>query len=75
MPGARLVIVAGMSAGYQGTYRPVASIAEAVTRMERVQEAVPASDGLACFNRMYLDVTRAADRRPGRGAAFQVTAQ
>jgi hypothetical protein len=37
---------------------PVTTIAEAIKRMEEIDAALPASDGLACFNRMYLDVTR-----------------
>src|SRR5215470_9850319 len=38
---------------------PVASVAEAIARMEAINAATPASDGLACFNRMYLAVTEA----------------
>jgi hypothetical protein len=38
---------------------PVTSIAEAIARMEAIDAATPASDGLACFNRMYLAVTEA----------------
>ena len=37
---------------------PVSSMDEAVDRMEQIDAALPASDGLACFNRMYLDVTQ-----------------
>jgi Family of unknown function (DUF5995) len=37
---------------------PVNSIAEAIARMEAIDAALPPTDGLACFNRMYLDVTR-----------------
>ncbi len=36
---------------------PVTSIDEAVAVMERISAALPATDGLACFNRMYLVVT------------------
>ena len=36
---------------------PVTSVDEAVARMEAIGAALPASDGLACFNRMYLEVT------------------
>jgi Family of unknown function (DUF5995) len=39
--------------------QPVTSVAEAVARMEAIGAALPASDGLACFNRMYLEVTKA----------------
>jgi len=37
---------------------PVTSVAEAIAQMEAIGAALPAADGLACFNRMYLDVTR-----------------
>jgi hypothetical protein len=37
---------------------PVLSVAEAIARMEAIDAALPATDGIACFNRMYLDVTR-----------------
>jgi Family of unknown function (DUF5995) len=36
---------------------PVGSIDEAVTRMQGIAAGLPATDGLACFNRMYLIVT------------------
>jgi hypothetical protein len=36
----------------------VSSIPEAIARMEAIEQALPAADGLACFDRMYLDVTR-----------------
>ena len=36
---------------------PVVSVAEAIARMEAIAAALPAADGIACFNRMYLDVT------------------
>ena len=35
---------------------PVASVAEAIARMEAIDAALPATDGVACFNRMYLVV-------------------
>jgi Family of unknown function (DUF5995) len=31
---------------------------EAIARMQQIDAALPVSDGLACFNRMYLDVTQ-----------------
>ena len=37
---------------------PVASMDEAIARMKQIDAALPAADGLACFNRMYLDVTQ-----------------
>lgn len=35
--------------------------------METIDAATPASDGLACFNRMYLAVTRTVDSDLGQG--------
>jgi len=46
---------------------PVASVAEAIARMEAINAAMPASDGLACFNRMYLAVTEAVRAELGQG--------
>jgi hypothetical protein len=31
---------------------------QAIARMQQIDSALPAGDGLACFNRMYLDVTQ-----------------
>jgi len=44
--------------GPPASWVPVASVAEAVARMETIGAALPATDGLACFNRMYLEVTK-----------------
>jgi Family of unknown function (DUF5995) len=46
---------------------PVVSVAGAIARMEAIGAALPAADGLACFNGMYLDVTRQVDSRLGQG--------
>jgi len=35
---------------------PAASVADAIARMEAIDAALPAIDGVACFNRMYLVV-------------------
>ena len=45
---------------------PVTSIAEAITRMEAIDASAPASDGVACFNRMYLEVTQQVDKDLGQ---------
>jgi hypothetical protein len=37
---------------------PVSTVAEVIARMEAIGTALPAADGLACFNRMYLGVTQ-----------------
>jgi len=56
-----------MSAGLPASSAPVVTIAEVIARMEAIGAAVSAADGLACFNRMYLDVTRQVDSRLGQG--------
>lgn len=60
-------IVTGMCAGSPGPSWPVGSVADALARMEQIQQAEPAADGLACFNRMYLEVTRSVSDRLGQG--------
>ncbi len=54
-PGALPVLPAG----------PVGSIAEAIDRMTTIADALPETDGVACFNRMYLTVTRAVGAHMG----------
>jgi len=39
----------------------------AIARMEAIGAALEAADGLACFNRMYLDVTRQVNSELGQG--------
>ena len=56
-----------MSASLPALDTPVTSIAEAISRMEAIEAALPAADGLACFNRMYLDVTRQVNTQLGQG--------
>ena len=46
---------------------PVTSVAEATARMEAIDAATPADDGLACFNRMYLAVTQTVNSELGQG--------
>ena len=53
-----------MSTGAGGA--PVASVAEAIARMEAIEAALPAADGLACFNRMYLGVTNQVNSQLGK---------
>ena len=45
------------------------SVAEAIARMEAIEAALPAADGIACFNRMYLEVTREVDSQLGQGSS------
>ena len=56
-----------MSTALSAPDAPVTSVAGAITRMEAIAAAVPAADGLACFNRMYLDVTRQVNSQLGQG--------
>lgn len=60
-------IVAAMSAALSVPGAPVTSVAEAIARMEAIEAGLPAADGLACFNRMYLDVTSQVNSRLGQG--------
>jgi hypothetical protein len=46
---------------------PVPSVDEAIARMETIGASLPAADGLACFNRMYLEVTRQVNSQLGQG--------
>jgi hypothetical protein len=46
---------------------PVVSVAEAIARMEAIDAALPAADGLSCFNHIYLDVTRRVNSQLGDG--------
>ena len=46
---------------------PVVSISEAIARMEAIEASLPATDGLACFNRMYLNVTKQVNSQISQG--------
>jgi hypothetical protein len=46
---------------------PVGSVEEAITRMQGIAGLLPATDGLACFNRMYLIVTEAVRMQVAAG--------
>ena len=56
-----------LSAAAPAPDTPVVSVAEAIARMEAIDAALPAADGLACFNRIYLDVTRRVNSQLGQG--------
>jgi hypothetical protein len=45
----------------------VSSVDEAISRMQQIEAALPVTDGLACFNRMYLEVTQDVQSRIGQG--------
>jgi Family of unknown function (DUF5995) len=46
---------------------PATSITEVIARMKAIDAALPAADGIACFNRMYLDVTTQVDDQVEQG--------
>jgi hypothetical protein len=60
-------IVAAMSGALPVPDAPVVSVAGAIAGMEAIAAALPAADGLACFNRMYLDVTQQVNSQLGQG--------
>ncbi len=44
------------------------SVEDVVQRMHRIEKVLPATDGVACFNRVYLQVTETVRARLGGGA-------
>ena len=56
-----------MSAGPPAAPAPVTSVAGVIARMEAIEAALPGADGLACFSRMYLQVTRQVGNRLEQG--------
>jgi Family of unknown function (DUF5995) len=54
-----------MSAGTPAP--PASTVAEVIAQLEAVGAALPATDGLACFNRMYLEVTKQVYTELGQG--------
>ncbi len=44
-----------------------ASIGEAIARMQQIEASLPSADGVACFNRMYLEVTQDVEVRLSQG--------
>ena len=46
---------------------PAATIDEVIARMRSIDAAFPSSDGVACFNRMYLEVTLGVSQRIEQG--------
>ena len=45
----------------------ITTVPEVITRMEAIGAALPGTDGLACFNRMYLEVTQQVNAGLGQG--------
>jgi Family of unknown function (DUF5995) len=60
-------IVAPMPGGPPAPPAPVTTVAEAIACMETIGAGLPAGDGLACFNRMYLQVTQTVGTDLGQG--------
>ena len=56
-----------MSDGPPIPQEPVTSVADAIALMEAIGTGLPARDGLACFNRMYLQVTQTVGTDLGQG--------
>jgi hypothetical protein len=46
---------------------PATTIDDVIARMKAIDAALPASDGVACFNRMYLEVTLSVGDQVERG--------
>ena len=46
---------------------PVTSVNEAIARMKQIDASLPAADGVACFNRMYLEVTENVNSHIAQG--------
>jgi len=49
------------------TAPPVKSVPEVIARMQAIGAALPATDGVACFNRLYLRTTEEVQRRIDKG--------
>ena len=47
---------------------PAASIEDVITRLRAIDAALPPGDGVACFNRMYLEVTLGVSQKVEQGA-------
>ncbi len=56
-----------MSADPSGPPAAVTSVPGAIAQMEAIAAATAPGDGLACFNRMYLQVTQEVNSRLGQG--------
>jgi hypothetical protein len=56
-----------MGVGVPVPEAPVVSVGDAIGRMEAIDAALPAADGVACFNRMYLAVTQQVNSQISAG--------
>ena len=57
-----------VSSGPLGSRESATSVAEVIERMQDIQRTLPADDGVACFNRMYLGVTEGVQQRLQAGS-------
>lgn len=64
-PPATLTAVPSRS--YPHHMTTAATIDDVIARMREIDASLPASDGVACFNRMYLDVTLAVNQKLHEG--------
>ncbi len=46
---------------------PAVTVADVIARLRSIDAALPAADGVACFNRMYLEVTLGVNERIEEG--------
>ncbi|HEV3291235.1 MAG TPA: DUF5995 family protein [Streptosporangiaceae bacterium] len=56
-----------MPAGLPVPQVPVTTVAGVIARMEAIEAALAPVDGVACFNRLYLEVTRQVSSGIGQG--------
>jgi Family of unknown function (DUF5995) len=56
-----------LNAPFTSRNSPITSVDEAIARMEALEEALPAGDGLGCFNHMYLGVMQQIAQRLSQG--------
>jgi hypothetical protein len=58
-----------MSGWVPASPAPLTSVADVIARLEAIGASLAAGDGLACFNRMYLEVTEQVESnlRAGSG--------
>jgi Family of unknown function (DUF5995) len=55
------------SGGVEAAAPTGGSIGDVIARMQQIDSSLPGSDGLACFNRMYLEVTQDVKGRLSQG--------
>lgn len=61
-------VSSGMDYAVPAPAPPAATIDQVIARMRSIEAALSASDGVACFNRMYLEVTLGVSKEVERGS-------